>query len=253
MDTRRTQAEAFAAGTWENLLTQWVKFLLFCVKFNLKAIPVEDATLAWYAQYLSYNFKSHSSVVNYLSGVKTLNLLMNASVVGFTGFLVKLTVRGFRRKNKHQPLQALAMNPVILNHIYLTLNLNNPDDVTFWAMCLTCFFLLLRKSNVVVDTLKDSTVNLLQRSDLKFVKGEILVMLRWSKTNQFGESLVFSLPQIPGSVLCPVTALTKMCGLVPGGAWHLLLQKRQVPLHLLPVPHGVEDLPPKNGLPCPFV
>ena len=143
MDTRQTQAEAFAPGTWDNLLTQWVKFLSFCIKFNLRAIPVDDVTLAWYAQYLSYDFKSHVSVVNYLSGVKSLHLLLEASVKGFSGFLVRLTVRGLHRKNKHQPLQALAINSLILNHIYSTLDLANPDHATFWAICLTSFFLLL--------------------------------------------------------------------------------------------------------------
>ena len=64
MDTRNTQSEAFAPGTWENLLTQWVKFLLFFLKFNLRAFPADDVVLAWYAQHLSYGFKSHASVVS---------------------------------------------------------------------------------------------------------------------------------------------------------------------------------------------
>ena len=47
---------------------------------------MEDVTLAWYGQYLSNTFKSHASVVNYLSGVKTLHILMNVSTHGFSGF-----------------------------------------------------------------------------------------------------------------------------------------------------------------------
>ena len=216
LDTRKTQSELFAAGTWENLLRQWVKFLIFCLKFNLRAIPVQDATLAWYVQYLSKKFKSHTSVVNYLNRVKTLHLLLEASIAGFGGFLVKLTVRGLRRINKHQSKQALAINPLILNHLYDVLNHNDLLHVTFWAICLTSFFLLLRKSNMVVGTAMDGVENVLHHSDLKFVKGEVRVTLRWSKTNQFGEHLVFSLPQIPGSKLCPVSAILNMCGLVPG-------------------------------------
>ena len=99
MDTRNTQLQAFAQGTWDNLIMQCVKFLTFCIKFGLTALPVSDITLAWYAQFLSYSFESHSSVVNYLSGVKTLHVLLHFGVQGFQGLLVKLTVQGLRRKN----------------------------------------------------------------------------------------------------------------------------------------------------------
>ena len=75
IDTKKTQSQAFAAGTWNNLLTQWVKYIYFCISFRLVAFPAQDTVLAWYAQFLSYHFKSHASVVNYLSGVKTLHLL----------------------------------------------------------------------------------------------------------------------------------------------------------------------------------
>ena len=138
--------------------------------------------------------------------------------MGFRVFLVRLTIRGLRRLNKHQPTQALAMNPIILNHIFNVLDHNNPEHVTFWAMCLTAFFLLLRKSNMVVDRLSDSTANILQRTDILFRHSKVLVTLRWSKTNQFGEHLIFSLPRIPNSNLCPVTAIERMFGLVPASS-----------------------------------
>ena len=57
---------------------------------------------------------------------------------------------------------------------------------------------------------------LLCRQDLKMVNGELRVTLHWSKTNQFGEHLVFSLPEVENSVLCPVTAICNMIALVPG-------------------------------------
>ena len=94
-DMKKSQAAAFATGTLENLVTQWVKFLLFCVKFSLIMVPTSDTTLSWYAQFLSRSFKSHASIINYLSGVKTLHLLLEADVTGFKGFLLKLMLRGF--------------------------------------------------------------------------------------------------------------------------------------------------------------
>ena len=216
-DTRCTQAQAFALGTWANLLLQWVKYLTFCVTFGLKALPAEDVVLMWYAQYLSYTFKAHASVVNYLSGVKTLHVLLNFEVRGFEGFLLKLTVRGLHKSLSFYPKQALAITPLILLDIYSTLDHQDPVHATFWAACLTAFFLLLRKSNFMADSLNQKCLShLLHRQDFRLTQHDVKVTLRWLKTNQFGQHLEFSLPVIPGSVLCPVCALANMWGLVPG-------------------------------------
>ena len=216
-DTRSTQAAAFAPGTFSNLITQWVKFLLFCISFDLLLLPASNQTLCWYVQFLSYTFKSHASIVNYVSGVKTLHLLLGYDVSAFASFLFKLTIRGIKRLKPYQPKQALAINPIMLHHIYQTLDLTDPLDATFWAACLTAFFLLLRKSNFVADSISTmDTSKLLCREDIAWLKGTVLVTLRWSKTNQFGQHLTFSLPYIPNSPLCPVTALYNMWGLVPG-------------------------------------
>ena len=147
---------------------------------------MDDITLSWYVQYLSYTFESHASVVNYLSGVKTLHVLLNASLQGFSGLLVRLTVRGLRKDLQCYPKQALAINPVILNRMYFTLNHDDPLDATFWALSLVSFFLLFRKSNTVADTLTQNTDHMLHRQDLTFRKSDVLVLVRWSKTNQHG-------------------------------------------------------------------
>ena len=87
--------------------------------------------------------------------------------------------------------------------------------MTFWSLCLTCFFLLLRKSNVVVDSLTNYDLyKILCQEDIEFYDEGTWVTLRWSKTNQVGHRLVFLLPSIPGLILCPVAALKHMWGLV---------------------------------------
>ena len=154
--------------------------------------------------------------MNYLSGVKTLHALLEFDTEGFSGFMLKMTLRGLKRTNKHITKQALAMTPEILYKLYFTLDHTNGDDATFWAACLTMFFLLLRKSNAVADTLKSADDRkLLCRQDLEWKSDSVLITLRWSKTNQFGEHLTFSLPKVPGSNLCPVKALKNMVGLRP--------------------------------------
>ena len=219
-DTRKTQQAAFSAGTFGNLLTQWVKFLLFCARFRLRALPASAYTLAWYAQYLSYSFKSYGSIVNYLAGVKTLHKYLMLPLQAFTEFPFRLAMRGLRWLNNHVTKRALPMTPAILSEIYQVLDHNHQDDVTFWAMCLVAFFLLLRKSNLVPDT-KNSVDcrKQLCKQDFEICKNNILVTLRWTKTNQYGRHETFSLPKVEGSRICPWSAVTKLfaiSGQAPG-------------------------------------
>ena len=46
VDAGKTQSQAFAAGTWDNLMIQWVKYLTFCISFGLVALPADNRTLA---------------------------------------------------------------------------------------------------------------------------------------------------------------------------------------------------------------
>ena len=204
-------------GTMGNLLTQWVKYLSFCIYFNFLAIPASEEVLAAYAQHLSYSFKAYGSVLNYLCGVKTLHKFLNASLLGFQGFKLKLAMKGLKRNMIHIPRQAVTLTPAILCDIRSTLDLQNPWDGTFWAMCLVGFFLLLRKSNLVPVTLGGyDPSKQLARGDFEWLRDRVLVTLSWTKTNQFGKKEVYSLPRIPGSVLCPYSAVKHMFKLVPG-------------------------------------
>ena len=197
-------------------MVQWVKFINFCLYFGLLPFPASTAALMWYAQYLANKFKAHSSVVNYLSGLKTLHVLLELPIDGFTGLLLKLTLKGLRRLNSHILHQAFPMTPNILLDIRSTLGLTNPEDATFWAICLVAFYLLFRKSNLVpVNVTGWCAHQLLCRKDLWWTDHCIMVTIQWSKTNQFGEPMTFPLPRIPGSRLCPMFAMENMIMLNP--------------------------------------
>ena len=102
-DVRRSQQSAYAEGTFDNLNTQWVKYIAFCLYYRLGALPASTATLVWYVQFLSKGLKSHSSLISYLSGVKKLHTFLGFSTTGFSGIALKLTLMGLRRLNPHVP------------------------------------------------------------------------------------------------------------------------------------------------------
>ena len=217
-DAEKSQQHAFAAGTYKNLKCQWVKYLLFCQYFKINPFPANEAILSWYAQYLTKTLKSHASIVAYLSGLKTLHKLLEYDIRGFSGFLFKLTLQGIRRLSKHIVKQARPMTPTLLRAIHKELNHDNEEDKLFRAVCITAFFLLFRKSNLIPDkTFGFEIDKQLARKDIYFTNINAVVGIRWSKTHQFSrELLTFPLPRLDGSVLCPVRALRNVLDTIPG-------------------------------------
>ena len=102
----------------------------------------------------------------------------------------------------------LPITPGILLKIHSSLNLKIVTDILFWAACLVGFFWLFRKANLLPVSHNSTGYHFL-KSDVSFIAGGLLMRVRGSKTIQFGErDLSVPLPLIPGSPLCPTTAVT---------------------------------------------
>ena len=89
------------------------------------------------------------------------------------------------------------------------LDLANTGDSNYWAACLVMFYGMLRRSNVLPESAGqfDPSHNL-RRKDIVFGKGGLTVMIRWSKTIQFGDRVhKIPLPRIADSALCPSQAV----------------------------------------------
>ena len=76
---------------------------------------------------------------------------------------------------------------------------------------------MARKSNMVPVSLTEFDPHKqLLRQDVVIFKEVLLVFVKWSKTNQFGNRLLkIPLTAIPGSILCPVKAYRNMIALTP--------------------------------------
>ena len=223
----RAQSSAFAEGTLKNLTTQWVRYLTFCTIYQINPFPASIEDLCRFAQYLSLILKSHQSILNYISGVKTLHKLLKFETAQFTDLLVVLTLRGLHRLNTHVPKQSPPVSLEILDRISKLIDFDNEDDVIFWAVVLIGFFLLLRKSNLVPDTGAGfDSDRQLKRGDLEIFPDFARVTLRWTKNEQVSKKpLRFALPVIPGSLLCPVEAILRVISMVDGNPNDSLFKK----------------------------
>lgn len=214
-DTELCKKSAFAEGTYKNLKVQFTSYLLFCTYFNIKPFPCSENTLCLYGSFLSRSFKSVQSIQNYISGVKTMHLLLGFEFPYEEWFSVKLLYRGLSRLNPHLPHRSLPITPEILQNMSKFLDMSNPNHSTFWCSFLFAFFLMVRKSNLVPEspTKFDMKKQLCQKH-IQLFDDHLVVHISWSKTIQFGNrKLEIPLVKIKDSVLCPYNAYIRMCSL----------------------------------------
>ena len=216
---RQLVAGAFAPGTLKNLRGQWARFVTFCECLELRDwFPVSTEVLIMYIAWLCRLVKSQDTVRNYVNGIRVLHSIQDADLSSFTDVTVRLALKGVDRKLRYTPRRAQPITPSILRRMLDGLDPESPREATFRALYLLSFFLFLRKSNTVADSVRafDPTKQLV-RGDCKRFGGILFVHSKWSKTNQFGKrSHGVPLLPLPGSPLCPVAAYDNMCRLVPG-------------------------------------
>lgn len=209
--------DAFASGSLKNLRLQWKTFVLFCLFFNCPFLPTNSNTVLCYLAFLSRSFKAPASILNYINSVCNVHLCSGLPFDFHKSFEFNLAVKGLKRTKLHKVNQVLPITPNILFKMASLMDFNYPSDTTYWAVFLLGFFLMARKSNLVPPSqAKFDVKKHLCRGDFIFGDTGLVVMLKWSKTNQFGSKrLAIPLIAISNNPLCPVAALKRMCELIP--------------------------------------
>ena len=107
--------------------------------------------------------------------------------------------------------------PEILLQVFPLFQLDKPLHAAMWALFLVAFFTFLRKSNLVPDAASRISSKVPFRAHLVFDSHGATLHIAASKTIQYQQrSFSIPLPLIPGSPLCPVTALRHHLRLTPG-------------------------------------
>ena len=214
---RHTKQAAFAKSTVTNLRTQWKAYLSFTVMARINPLPITVKKMCLFAQHLSLRVRSPATVVNYLSGLRSVMQLAGSSAPSIAEPQIKLTIRGLKRTMHHKVRRALPMDPQLLKKIHSLLDHNNSFHAVFWLYCVLSFLLFCRKSNLIPNSARAFNPNKqLLWSDISFSSQAVVVDIKWSKTNQFGDKQV-TVPLLanPKSELCPVSAIRQVISLVP--------------------------------------
>lgn len=201
-----------------NRLSQIRAYVMFCLYAGLPVLPATSTNLCRYLVFLSRSIKSFQTVKNYLDGVRFYQTSHGYINDWFTDHDVSITLRSLRKKLCSIPNRKLPITLDTLSGIYQQMDMSNLVHLTLWAAFLVAFYGFLRKANVVPDSAAsfDSDQHL-ARSSFDFKSnGDVVVTILKSKNNQFQDrKLEIPLTPIPGSIFCPVLALTSMFSRIP--------------------------------------
>ena len=181
------QTRAFCDSTKRSMRTYLHSYLLFCQYFQFNPFPVSKPMYLLYLVFLSRSLSSYRSVVNYLGISTHINRSFGTSLAFLQDYDVYLAKRAVRRIMGDYVARKEPITVEILVQLFSKFDFNNHLHVRMLALFLVAFFSFLRISNLVPLA---------------------LLRITHTKTIQFRErQLEIPLPCIPGSPLCPVTAL----------------------------------------------
>ena len=214
-----TKGHSIKESTKKNLLCQLTAYEKFCDRYLLEYFPCNNKQLCRFGQHLSASFELLEAVCNYLSGVRTCLALMGLEVLDTTDRQMKMFTTGLKRAMPHAVKQAEPVMPQLLLRISKVVNYKDQVEMVAWTALLLGFYMFLRKSNLVPDTMDSFDVQQqFCRSDVNLLGQDkaMMVEIRWSKTIQHKQKIL-RLPVLPAKnkAVCPVFWTHYMISKIP--------------------------------------
>ena len=218
-DVIQYRQHSFAQNTKSTYRTHRRTYLEFCRKLNVPIAPLNTDLLCMYAAYLA-RFLKPTSVCQYLNFVGLLHKEFSLPNPLLDNWVLSTVLGGIKRLHGSPPRPKLPVTTDMLLAMRQCLNLSNSYHASFWAICLTAFFGLFRKSHLLPDSgCAFDLTKQFTRGDFSLSSFGFIVHVRWSKTIQLGQRTLFiPLIRISQSVLCPVAAISQAFALVPGAS-----------------------------------
>ncbi|XP_046552201.1 uncharacterized protein LOC124261877 [Haliotis rubra] len=198
-------------------------YLDFCHLLNIEPVPLSSEHSSLYLAYLAdFRGLCFASIRSYICIVRTLHKQHNLGDP-FALWTPHHVLQGMRRELGEEQHGATPVTPELLLALHSTLSWDNMFHCSVWAGCMIAFYGLLRSANFLCRSLSEAGKGkLLCVGDVSCHPQGAVITLHWTKTIQFRQKKVYvTLPSLEKSVLCPVTALTKLF------YFHLQLKSQQ--------------------------
>ena len=171
-------------------------------------VPTDLKLLCRYVVYLTKTLK-YVSIQNYVSAVLSLNLFYGHDVRHIRSeFEFCMTMAGIKRllgdPTPPRPTLTVAQLLAMSDQV----DLKDPKELCMWAALVVGFRSLLRKSNLVPDTVAGTSPHYLKRGAVEFTDWGLLIKISSSKTIQYMQR-VHNVPitWAKGSPLCAVSLI----------------------------------------------
>ena len=162
----------------------------FCLFMGFPAVHATSFRVAVYAAFLARTPKA-SGISQYLSTVGLLHNEYGLPNPLIDNYCISSLLRGIKRVKGNSCAQKLPIMIDLLYRIWHQLNLRCSFQASFWAICLTAFFGMFRKSNLLPVSRSSFDPNKqLTKADFVFESWGVLVHMKGSKTIQFREKVV---------------------------------------------------------------
>jgi hypothetical protein len=211
------RAQTFSDNTNRTYSTHLRAYMTFCRLIKIQPVPISQINLARYIAYLEAKL-AFTSIKQYLNIVRLIHLENGLPNPLKSSWYIQSLLSGCKRALGNQCKPKLPMTLTLLEKMFQVLDLASPFHLVFWAACLLALFSFLRKSNLFFGHSVGGHYYL-KRGDISFLAQGATLHISHSKTIQYRErQLVVPVPRIPGSHLCPTTALRLVLKLVSAPA-----------------------------------
>lgn len=204
------RAHAWAPATWRTKASQWKRYIAFCTWLGCRVLPTDVTTMSRYIMFLSDCLR-YRTIDNYVSGVISLNLYFGYDVQYIRqNFAFNATLHGLRRiLGDPVPIRiTLSVDDLLRMCDYV--NVDDYNECVMWACLVTSFRSLLRKSNLVPSTARESEGHFLRRDAFTFYTWGVMLRVSSSKTIQYGQRVhLVPITFTPGSPLCAASLLQR--------------------------------------------
>lgn len=145
-------------------------------------VPADVLTVARFLVNIANTCK-FTTCNNYLSAIVGLHKFFGYQVSFRDCFVIQLVIKGLGRRLGRNVDQKIGLTPVQLLMIHDSLDHSSLDVMTKWTAVVLSFRTLLRKSNLVQNSYKDTGM-IVSRSDVEFTSQGLLLHVRKTKTIQ---------------------------------------------------------------------
>ena len=186
-------AGAYAPGTIKNIRSNMRMFVSFMIRNNFQLFPPVVNYIAEFYSFIITKVKAMGTLQNHQSSVNTFYKLYGFTV-DTSAIIFKLLNMAAKKRLTTVPAEK---PPLEIGHILAMgdiIDYSDPSQFAFFTAVSIGFMATLRRSNICPPSAAEyDPAKHLNRQDVVCNSDGVIVVLRWSKTNQAGQQL-FKIP-----------------------------------------------------------